>query len=516
MSIPLNPRRDPFIRSFKSLVREECARDPALRRKMRRPLLHVLRQAMDLLFGVAGIAVAIALPVIAILAVSQTHNGITLPFGAILASSCCIFYIFNRHPTFYADSGCPVLFMFMPVDENYYDAFKRRELIVPPWIYLVFSFVFLCATAYASNVLHLRSAIVIFGISALCASAAWAFTLWLAHRYIPPFITNCANIAVAIAVLALPMLFYHGKGPPEWLPGFVQNYGGKFAILTPGGWAFGIVAESVGVFPRGWSYAWVPLVALSASLLFAFRSLERRFPHTEFLELDLFWGPGGEAANESANDSRAAVDIGMDEFRRQWAQDIRTSRIGWLERVFIRRLSAEEKTMLEHVTPRFPGWTPLVSRILGIGAAITAILVLVLQNSFYDFGALSAAPIVAGVITLVFLVWATSPACLLFKRMPPFGTVHPYSYPAYFAIRQKAAIFRCLVILPFYLAVACVVTYFSETAAPAAVIMKILLVTTFAFPCWHHNSSGEKQAPTPGPGFKMLTRGCLFAIRIIS
>ena len=493
---PLNPRRDPFIRSFKSLVRAERERDPVLHRKLRRRW--TAEQIFLMVFTSFGCVMLSAAAIVGILAVCRDYTHLSCQFVSVIATLTGIFCISLKFANCVKAAAYPLDYVLLPLDEKEFDALKRRKLMQPPLAYFAVVAVLLGIVAYTQNALDLRNGAVIVILSLLCASATWAFVLWTVRlgRGIPPIVTLAGLVAFLASILAF-FMFVNKDGPSQWFLNYLANNGESFALFTPAGWAVGLLSSRFADFSQNWNYTIYPLAALSASLPFAFRRLERSISYGEYLALDLIEEGTIDLQVCQNNLTSTDLEVYRTDFPHAWKQDFHIPRVGWLERLFLRFLSTEEKTSIEHLRSHFPQWTLNALRTIPFLLVSAVLFYPMLGANVHEFIEIPARCFVVGSI-IAFIVFLfpdfTGLSCLKnqtninYQKSPTpilyLLYAHPFSIRDNVRIIQKAAILRFVVFAPFLIALGGAITYFDDGTfmRGAEIAVKILLMATFGFP----------------------------------
>ncbi|MCL1920256.1 MAG: hypothetical protein FWG50_04130 [Kiritimatiellaeota bacterium] len=478
-------RRDPFIRACRALIETECARDPRLRRQLKKTwTLTKIAGAVVLTLFCCCVFVALPLLALSRLALQGHEPPSVCLYGAVIAALWCAMFIFIRSmlaPRF------PAVLFHVPLAPADYRAEMRCHLLALPWAFCPSIFLLLCGIAFFGGASGWATVPLIFTLAILCALASVAAALWLKQSTVPTGWYFFITLAIFVATLISAAV----EDTSPWLFEQVENHAEAIALLMPGGWAAGVLSAHAQTFSRAWWCALIPLLGLSASLPLALRRLERHYTFERFLATD--WGCALRNADDDDDQdgelidrdpphrpAPAAGEPDADTVRRHWAPVCETSRTGWLERLFIRRLSPEEKITLEHISPRFPRWTLWMLRALGAWVIAVALFVCCrnINSGSIAYQVAGSAMLGASLILLA----VTCPGITDLSRKSTCQWVHPFPLRQWFHIRQKAAYIRCAAVAPVYLAIGGVIAYLSHTPAPLLVPVNILLMTTLGLP----------------------------------
>jgi len=485
-------RERDFTRACKTLVDKACETDAALRRRLKPPLTFwgiaksVGGYSAFALGVVMCIGFVVAPAVFCCLVRLWQPNELCI-VGIALATCSCIVFIGSRAQTSQIAFSHPSVLFYLPFHADDFRSLTRRELISsPPWIFCLSQFLLLCSIAYRCDALGWENVLLACGLSVLCALASWTVALWVAHtepvRQIVPFMYFVTFFTIVFGTF----MYIEWQAVRAWINQQIVGYGKPFVLLTPGGWAVSVFSANARALAQGWWYALIPLFGFSLSLPLALRSLERRF------DIEKFWlmsPPEDEDAMEDecprepsecghGAQGQSPVIVDMEEVRRHWAPVCEISRIGWLERLFVRRLSAEDRATLEHVSLTFPRWT--LRTLFCAGIWIVAAPIMFFTSDMSDSVFREVLQFVAGmglILPITLMLILTFPPYTGIKSVVTYGRVYPFSFRRFFSIRHKASIARCLAVAPIYL----VLGWVFKGYQGVFLAVQILLMATLGF-----------------------------------
>lgn len=507
-----------FLNDCRALIDKACETDAALRGKLKKSWTWILDKFVLKFIGIGivlGMATGFFLAPAFICFVSHVQETELLCcYGMAFATIWSIAFIIIRQGLISNAFGFPAVFLYVPVHPDDARALVRRALMKPPWCFCLSLFLLLCSLAVRCDALSWTNILLACGLSVLYALAGWAVAAWMAHvKPRPPlrFFTFVLSAASVVVAFILVHTAAHKEDTPFvlWIYQHVAHYGEACALLTPGGWAAGVFSASIQNFSPNWWYALAPLIGLSLSLPFALRSLERRFSFEQSLQnIDLSFATDPFDEDEAqpqghGQPATALADtVDMEDVRKQWTYTCATSRIGWLERLCLRWLSPQEKVTLEQLTLRFPRWTTWLLYTLGIWLVSIPLLPLTFE---YNNNVTVLAGMVFALSTLA-LVAITLPSFTgIAKKDATFGTFYPFSIQTLFSIRQKAALVRCILVAPIFLAIG-LIAFFNVGVCVLAgfIAVKILLMATLGLP--YISTLPTRKSPAPVPFYKEFFR----------
>jgi len=481
-----------FLNACKRLIDKECETNAPLRRRLRKPWSFKKIVTTIFLYTIV-VALLCMTPAVMLWNIPAPQPD-TLPlYAAFIASYWCLMAIIFRANT---APTLPPAWFYLPIRQADYDLKLRQTFISFPWFYGPSLFFLLCTLAFKTGTLCWQNTLLICGLSLLGAIASWATASWVARR-VPPHIRGHFGVGmffVGLATIIVCGIAFdkNNDALAQWVHRLATHYGESCALLTPGGWTIGIFSANANLLSQDWWYALIPLVGLAASTPLAIRSLMRRFSFETFLAED--WMDNACATDDEdvttphrqphknipAPPPSDTVD--MEALRQHWAPQCKISRVGWLERRFIRRLSPHEKTTLEHISLQFPRWVLWTLRLIGLGIVFALFLPIIFTH---DYTVITTVSGVGLGFTLFFLLIATFPPVTGIKS-PAHGKSYPFSLQHFFRIKQKAAIIRALAIAPVYLAIACFIAYTAKASPYHAlfIVAQVLLMATLGFPCF--------------------------------
>jgi len=502
MKQPTHKHRErDFLRACQSLVDKECEADAQLRGKLHKPwTLKRIAKAIwhYTLFAVVSVFLlgVLAAPAVVCRGIPLDQMGVCL-CGMLFTTCWCIAFIGIRRILSIGAFSVPSVFFFVPIQPSEVHALARRKLMAFPWLFFLSLFLLLGSLAFRCDALYWINVLFIFGLTMLCTLASWTVALWFTHEKIPPQIINYLPlIGFILSGVVLAITSKNMDGIHPLFHSFITHYGEPLAMLTPGGWAIGIFAAKMDILSQNWGYALLPLFGLALSMPFAFRSLERRF-NFEKCWIDYSPLPEDECSGAAVLRPRGIVSqtcegaaqqrryndtVDMDDIRRHWAPVCEIPRVGWLERLFVRRLSAQEKTTLEHLSLSFPRWTLWTLRCAGLWIVLAILVTLGIME--YDSNiVVQVITTVTGVFlcftTLLFIA-TTLPPFTMFEKAP-HKTVYPFSLKQFLGVNQKATNTRCFAIAPVYLAIGLFAGYHGSFIT-ILVIINLLFFVTLGFP----------------------------------
>ncbi|MCL1887402.1 MAG: hypothetical protein FWF96_00845 [Kiritimatiellaeota bacterium] len=491
--------RDAFTRAFGVLLGEECRRVPGLRKKSRP------RWRFAWLFSVL---LSITLTVIV---TAPFVNSAPFPprvlfhYGAVVSSCWCVLFIVLRKSLCRGVATYPPVLFHFPVDAEEHRARTRRELLKIPWMFGSGFFITLSILAVQCGApAGMRCFALAAVLTLLATTAAWAAAMWLARLVSTRnfWILFCAALAVWF-VAATGM---RDAGPVEWIYRQIESHGGVFMSATPSGWAVAALGAGLHALPPvGW-FAWVPLTALAASFPFALRCLERHYGFEKFLQKEVDWEwasynniefmaektvgktittiipptPGPRRAEPSAG----AIEK-TDDLQRGWEPAFDTPRMGWMERLFVRWLTPDEKAALELVNHEPPRWTRWTRNVMGVWLASAAVAPVVFLREWT--AGMGLLPVTAAFVLMgaFFVVLVTVfPPFHFFNVLDGNVFLYPFSFRDYVAVKQKAALTRAMVAAPVYLATGCLAAWAMKEPVwkGALAVFNLLLMATLGMP----------------------------------
>jgi hypothetical protein len=345
-----------FSRAIRARLRAERHASPALRRALRR---WWLRRAVPAEIRYVLLRVALLLvPVIVLLSVYAGACPSAARSGVVAAWFLCVMLL-GAFSVRARALDLPPALLNLPIAPEELASLSRRRVRSILWRPCLDALVlFSLLAGFEAQAPWTWLAVV--PLAALCGAAVWSVSVWLA--LLPPqhALARSAGLLPFILLAALWV-----PGSRAWLFDFLVRQAETLTLLSPGGWLAAALMAGTGALPPAWALGLAPALLLAATGARAVRVLIARLaPERALLALlDVKSEREFEADDEGADfvptsgePPGLAADL-ADEWRRS---PLDRTADGWIERLFLRRLSGRERLVLDCVAARTPAWTRLM------------------------------------------------------------------------------------------------------------------------------------------------------------